>query len=98
MAFLNPFLLFGIGAIAIPIVIHLLKNRKIKRVRWAAMRFLQKSLEENKKRIRVEDLLLLLLRCALVIFLALAMARPAFHQGGVDGQRRRQRDGGDRDR
>ena len=80
--FLNPWLLAGIAAIAAPIIIHMLVRRKVKRIRWAAMRFLQAAVRRNERRLRVEDLLLLLLRCLLLILLALALARPAFSRRG----------------
>src|SRR5580704_9498374 len=78
MTFLNPFLLWGIGAIAAPIIIHMFMNRRIKPVVWAAMRFLQASVQKNQKRMNLEDLLLLALRCLIFILLALALARPIF--------------------
>ena len=84
MTFLNPLLLFGMAAIAAPIIIHLLMNRRVKPVVWAAMRFLQASIQKNQKRLNLEDLLLLLLRCLILILLALALARPAFR--GAKGQ------------
>ena len=77
MSFLNPILLFGLAAVAVPIVIHLLNRRKFQKVVWAAMRFLQASVERNQKRMRIEDLILLALRCLLLALLALALARPA---------------------
>jgi hypothetical protein len=77
MIFLNPWLLAGIGAIAAPIVIHMLVRRHLKRVKWAAMRFLRTAVRRNERKLRIEDLLLLLLRCLLLILLALALARPA---------------------
>ncbi len=77
MAFLNPILAFlGIAAVSVPILIHLLNKRKYDRVVWAAMRFLKVSVEENQRRIQIEDLLLLLLRCLMLVFLGLALARP----------------------
>jgi hypothetical protein len=69
-------MLFGIAAVGVPILIHLLNRRKFVRIRWAAMRFLRASIERNRRRMRIEDLLLLLVRCALVILLALVLARP----------------------
>lgn len=77
MSFINPALLFGIAAVAVPIIIHLLNRRKFQRVVWAAMRFLRVSVEQNQRRMRIEDLILLILRCLLVALLALALARPA---------------------
>ena len=76
MAFLNPLLLFGCAAIAAPIIIHLLSRRTVQRTVWAAMRFLQETVRKHQRRVNLEDLLLLALRCLLLIFLALALARP----------------------
>jgi len=76
MYFLNPLLLFGAAAISVPIVIHLLNRRRTRRVEWAAMRFLRASIEKNERRLEIEDLILLALRCLLLILLALALARP----------------------
>lgn len=85
MAFLNPLLLFGIIGIASPIIIHLLAKKRIKRTLWAAMKFLKIVVEKNQKRLTLEDLILLILRCLVLIALALAMARPSFKQGGFGG-------------
>jgi len=80
MSFLNPLLLFGIAAVAVPIIIHLLNRRKFRKVNWAAMKFVKLSIDQNQRRMRLEDLILLLLRCALLALLALALARPVMRQ------------------
>ena len=85
MAFLNPLLLLGALGIAAPIIIHLLARKKIKRVVWAAMRFLKTVVEKNQKRLTIEDIVLLVMRCALLILLALALARPTLRQAGAGG-------------
>src|ERR1043166_5634823 len=85
MAFLNPLLLWGAAAVSVPILIHLLMNRKVRRMAWAAMRFLENAVQRNEKRMRLEDILLLLLRCAVLVFLALALARPALRKAGLGG-------------
>ncbi len=84
MSFLNPLLLFGIAAVSVPIIIHLLNRRKFQKVVWAAMRFIQTSVERNQRRMRVEDMILLALRCLLLALLAFALARPAFQNSGAD--------------
>ena len=76
MSFLNPALLAGLAAIAIPIIIHLLNRRTAKVLDWGAMLFLRESVESRKKRIQLEEALLLAARCLLVGLLALAIARP----------------------
>jgi hypothetical protein len=83
MSFLNPFLLFGLAAVSVPIIIHLLNRRRFRKVVWAAMRFIQLSVEKNQKRMNMEDLILLILRCALLFFLALALARPAWRDSAA---------------
>src|SRR5690349_7284494 len=84
MGFLNPLLLFGLAAVSVPIIIHLLNRRKFQKVVWAAMRFIQASVEKNQKRMRIEDMILLALRCLLLALLALALARPAILSNSSD--------------
>ncbi len=87
MSFLNPILLFGLAGVSVPIIIHLLNRRQIQRVPWAAMRFLQASVENNQRRLQIEDLILLLLRVLLIALIALALARPALNAAaGLFGQ------------
>jgi len=77
MTFLNSILLWGGLAVSIPIIIHFLNRRKFKKISWAAMKFVKISVDQNQRRMKLEDLLLLLIRCAIVALLALALARPA---------------------
>lgn len=74
--FANPFLLWGAALVAVPIVIHLLNRRRYQTVPWAAMSFLLAAHRRNRRRVRTENLLLLLLRCLGVLLLAFAIARP----------------------
>lgn len=76
--FANPLLLWGLAAAAVPVVIHLLNRRRYRVQRWAAMEWLLAAVKKNQKRLRMENLLLLLLRTFAVLFLALAVARPTF--------------------
>jgi hypothetical protein len=62
------------GAVAIPIIIHLLNRRRFKVVTWAAMRFLLAAQKKNSRRMRLEQILLLTVRCLMVLLLVLAMA------------------------
>jgi hypothetical protein len=73
----NPWLfLAGAAAISLPILIHLLNKRKFKIVDWAAMDFLLDADKKNRKRIRLENLILLALRCLAVLLIGLLLARP----------------------
>jgi len=73
----NPWLFAG-GAVLIssPIIIHLLNKRRFKTVDWAAMDFLIEADKKNHRRIQLENLLLLLLRCLAVLLIGLLLARP----------------------
>jgi len=62
------------GAVSIPIIIHLLNRRRFKVVTWAAMRFLLAAQKKNSRRMRLEQIVLLALRCLVVLLLVLAMA------------------------
>lgn len=76
MNFLHPTLVaFGLASIALPIIIHLLVRRRVKPIRWAAMRFLMEAHKKRRKRLLIEQLLLLAARCLLVALLALAIGR-----------------------
>jgi len=61
---------------AVPILIHLLARRRFRRIRWAAMDFLLDAERRNRRRMRLEEWILLLLRCLAVLLLALLVARP----------------------
>ncbi|UYV12171.1 MAG: VWA domain-containing protein [Phycisphaera sp.] len=77
MTFLNPLILAaGLAAIAIPIAIHLLMRRRRKPTPWAAMRFLMEAIRRRRRRLQLERLLLLAVRCLLVAAIALALGRP----------------------
>ncbi len=76
MSFLNPWLLLGLLGVAVPILIHLLNRFRFRQTDWAAMALLRKALQVRSRRIQLEDLLLLILRCLALLLLALALARP----------------------
>jgi hypothetical protein len=75
MGFFAPALLFGFAALAIPPIVHLLNRKRFEVVDWAAMQFLQLS-ERTRKRIFLEQLLLMLLRMGLIALLVLGVASP----------------------
>lgn len=77
----NPWLAVGTAAVASPILIHLLSRRRFRRIRWPAMEFLLAAHQKNRRRVRMEQLILLLLRCLAVFLLALMVARPFLRPG-----------------
>ena len=76
MNFLYPLFLLGALAIAIPIVLHLLRRDVAPDVPFTAVRLLRKSPVERSRRRRLRDLLLLAARVAALLLLAAAFARP----------------------
>ena len=74
--FLNPaYVLPGAALVLVPILIHILSRLRYKKVRFAAMEFLLESEELNRRRIVLEQLLLLLLRILAVLLIGLLIAR-----------------------
>lgn len=70
-----PMLAWTAAAI-IPIAIHLLRRYRRQSVPWAAMQLLQKVIDQQSKRSRLQQLILLLVRVMVLVILALALARP----------------------
>lgn len=64
----------GAGAVSVPIIIHLLNRRRYRIVTWAAMRFLLAAQKQNTRRLRLEQLLLLLVRVGVIALIVFAMA------------------------
>jgi hypothetical protein len=75
MGFLAPLMLLGTAAAAIPIALHFFFRSRYRVVPWAAMKFLLTSIEQTSRRLKFQELLLLILRCALMLALAVALAR-----------------------
>jgi hypothetical protein len=62
------------AAVSIPVIIHLLNRKRFRIVEWAAMRFLLSAQKKNARRMRLEQLILLAIRCLIVLILVLAMS------------------------
>ena len=79
--FLHPIYLFGLLTASLPILIHLLNRRRLKRVRFPAVRFVLLSQKRISRSYRLRHWLLLALRTLAVIVLALLLANPIFQTG-----------------
>src|SRR6478736_5736130 len=82
---LNPLLMWGTLLGVIPLIIHLLNRRRFRRVEWAPMRYLKLTIQRNRRRIQIEQLLLLLLRISLPVLLFVFLARPLVNPTGLEG-------------
>ncbi|MCX7805981.1 MAG: BatA domain-containing protein, partial [Planctomycetota bacterium] len=76
--FLNPWMLAAMVAVSIPLIIELLHRLRRRIIPFAAMRYLKM---EKQKKVRMQDLLLLILRSIAVFLLVLALARPFLKAG-----------------
>jgi len=72
-------MLWGMLALAVPVAIHLWQRRQVKTMRFASLRFLKAIATKTTRMSRIENLLLLYLRCLLVTLLVLAFSRPVIN-------------------
>jgi len=88
LSFLTPMLLGGMALVAVPVVLHLIMRRKPVKREFPALRFLRQKAVANRRRLRLSHLLLLLLRMAALVLLAIALARPVLRGAGwlADGE------------
>ena len=81
MEFFSPWMLLGLAAIAVPVLIHLFNRKSAKTIQWGAFIFLIDSMVSRRRRMLIEEMLLLATRCLLLALLALALARPFIQAG-----------------
>lgn len=79
MQFLNPLMLWGALAVGIPIALHFWHQKKGKLVHWAATQWLAEKDLQPAKGIRLDNVLLLIIRCLLIVLLAFLLAKPIVH-------------------
>ncbi len=80
--FLNIAMLLGLSAMALPVLAHLISRRKFDIVQWGAMQFLQLG-RKTRRRIRLEELLLMLMRMGILGLIAFGMSRPWATGGAI---------------
>lgn len=76
MTFLNALMLFGLVAVAVPLIIHLFHRRRVSIVDFSSVIFIRDHHLQRSRALRLRELLLLLLRTLIVLLLVLAFARP----------------------
>jgi hypothetical protein len=85
IGFLHPWVLAGLAAAGIPILLHLLARREPPTVVFPAVRYLMTATREHQRRLKLQNWLLLLLRTLLIVFVVLAAAAPSVPLSGVAG-------------
>ena len=83
LSFLAPWFLFALGATAIPVVIHLLLRHRARRVAFSSLRLIRPTEVKAVRTIRLQEILLLILRALLLAGLALAFAKPLLRSSGL---------------
>ncbi|PCJ58279.1 MAG: hypothetical protein COA79_13560 [Planctomycetota bacterium] len=79
---LNSIFAYGLFAVSIPIIIHFLFKRQFKTIKWAAIHYLQEAEKRVRKRLRLIELFLLMLRCLAIILFILLFGRLILDQSG----------------
>ncbi len=78
MSFLYPLFLAGIATVALPVILHMIRRQTRKRITFSSLMFLRTSIPRFKNRTRLENILLLILRCIILCLLAFGFSRPFF--------------------
>lgn len=76
MTFLNALMLFGLVAVAVPIILHLFHRQRVSTVDFSSVIFIRNHHLQRSRALRLRELLLLLLRTLIILLLVLAFARP----------------------
>jgi hypothetical protein len=76
MTFLNPLVLIGLAAAAIPILLHLFNLRRLEKIEFSTLTFLKELQKTKIRRLKLRQLLLLFLRTLLIVVIVTAFSRP----------------------
>ena len=83
MGFLAPLLLLGLAGLAVPVLIHLIHRERSQIIQFPSLMFLQKVPFRSMRRQKIRHWLLLLVRCAALVLLVTAFARPFFKRSAI---------------
>src|ERR687897_3173604 len=83
MSFLSPLFFLGLGAIAVPILVHLIQRERTRVVHFPSLMFVQRIPYQSVRRRRIRHWFLLLMRAAAMALIVAAFARPFFPQGAA---------------
>ena len=89
MTFAVPLFLIATLATAIPVVLHMINRQKAKELPFSTLRFLRLSVQKTRRRKRIHDVLLMLIRAAVLLLIAVGLAKPTLTNlsslwGGAD--------------
>lgn len=85
LGFLNTVILFGLIGVGLPVLIHLFARQKIRKILFSTTAFIKQVHTYRLKRIRLRQILLLILRCLAILFLVMGFARPTIRSHSISG-------------
>ncbi|HTU27378.1 MAG TPA: BatA domain-containing protein [Pirellulales bacterium] len=77
LSFLNAAFLWGSALVAVPVVLHLVMRREVRRLEFPALRFVRQRQAANRRQLQLRHWILLALRMAIILLIAAALARPS---------------------
>src|SRR6476661_1605139 len=83
MGFVAPLVLLGLGALAVPVFVHLIQRERKRVVEFPSLMFLRRIPYQSVRRRRIRDWLLLCMRLAALLLIVLAFARPFFRRDSL---------------
>jgi hypothetical protein len=83
LIFAHPGYLWGLFAVALPILVHLFNQRRPRPLSFGAIEFVLRSQRQKARRLRLRQIILLALRCLLIAAVALALSRPSLKPRGA---------------
>ncbi len=83
MSFLAPLFLIASAAVAIPVFVHLIQRERKRVIQFPSLMFVQKIPYQSVRRRRIRHWALLLMRCAALLLIVAAFARPFLKQGVI---------------
>ncbi len=83
MSFLTPLFFLGVAALAAPILVHLVRRTRARRVQFPALVFVRQVPQRTIRRRTLQNVLLLLLRCLAILLIVIAFTRPFFNSGSA---------------
>ncbi|HEY1785908.1 MAG TPA: BatA domain-containing protein, partial [Pirellulales bacterium] len=85
LSFLNAAFLWGSALVAVPLVLHLVMRREVRRLEFPALRFVRQRQVANRRQLQLRHWLLLALRMGVILLVAAALARPSLQGSGWMG-------------
>ena len=80
-----PLFMWGAIAASVPLVIHLLQRRRTVQIPFSTVRFLELAQRHSSSKLRIENLLLLIIRMLMIMLLSMAFALPIVRTTGISG-------------